>query len=186
MKFLENLTKDDPALKKFAARLEDAFDYFDKYKQLPVVMIGEKGEYLINEVPPKKPKDLVEDKMVIKRPPMEHRTRNVGTLAASVHQWPQFPGGAAAFTKYLEQLGNEMTAWLPKGIAKAYIQVEFIVDKDGVPVNFKVLKSVKDGEDFEDELIVRMEKMGTWQPALLNDKPVAKKMVQTITIEAKK
>lgn len=186
VKYLENLTKDDPALKKFAARLEDAFDYFDKYKQLPVVMIGEKGEYLINEVPPKKPKDLVEDKMVIKRPPMEHRTRNVGTLAASVHQWPQFPGGAAAFTKYLEQLGNEMTAWLPKGIAKAYIQVEFIVDKDGVPVNFKVIKSVKDGEDFEDELIVRMEKMGTWQPALLNDKPVAKKMVQTITIEAKK
>jgi hypothetical protein len=28
-----------------------------------------------------------------------------------------------------------------------------------------------------------MEKMPTWQPALLNDKPVAKKMIQTITIE---
>lgn len=186
VKYLENLTKDDPALKKFAARLEDAFDYFDKYKQLPVVMIDEKGEYLVNEVPPKKMKDMVEDKVVIKRPPMEHRTRNVGTLVESVHQWPQFPGGATAFTKYLEQLGNDMTAWLPKGIAKAYIQVEFIVDKDGVPVNFKVLKSVKDGEDFNDELIIRMENMGTWKPALLNDKPVAKKIVQTITVEARK
>ena len=41
VKYLENLTKDDPALKKFAARLEDAFDYFDKYKQLPVVLINE-------------------------------------------------------------------------------------------------------------------------------------------------
>lgn len=186
VKYLENLSKDDPSLKKFAARLEDAFDYFDKYKQLPVVMIDEKGEYLINEVPPKKVKDMVDEKLLIKKPPMEHLTRNVGTLAASVHQWPQFPGGATAFARYLEQLGNEMTAWLPKGINKAYVQVEFIVDKDGVPVNFKVLKSVKDGEDFNDELIVRMEKMGTWQPALLNDKPVAKKIIQTITVEAKK
>jgi len=32
-------------------------------------------------------------------------------------------------------------------------------------------------------LIDRMEKMPTWDPALLNDKPVAKKMVQTVTIE---
>jgi hypothetical protein len=183
-KFLENLTKDDPALKKFADRLEDAFDYFDKYKQLPVVMVGEKGEYIINEVPPRRPKGYKEEKPDIKRPPMQHRTRNVGTLAASVHQWPQFPGGADVYMKYLDKLGQEMTAFLPKGIAKAYVQVEFIVDIDGVPVNFKILKTVKDGEDFNDELINRMENMGTWKPALLNEKPVAKKMVQTITIEA--
>jgi hypothetical protein len=27
-----------------------------------------------------------------------------------------------------------------------------------------------------------MEKMPNWKPAMLNDKPVAKKMVQTITV----
>lgn len=183
-KYLENLTKDDPVLKKFADRLEDAFDYFDKYKQLPVVMIGEKGEYIINEVPPRKPKGYKEEKVEIKRPPMQHRTRNVGTLVASVHQWPQYPGGADDFAKYLEKLGQELVAFLPKGISKAYIQVEFVVDKDGVPVNFNVLKSVKDGEEFNDELINRMENMGTWKPALLNEKPVAKKIIQTITVEA--
>src|SRR5882672_567751 len=32
--FLNNLTKDDPSLKQFASRLEDAFDYFEKYRQL--------------------------------------------------------------------------------------------------------------------------------------------------------
>ncbi len=184
IKFLENLTKDDARLKKFSERMEDAFDYFDKYKQLPVVMVGEKGEYIINEVPPRKPKGYKEEKVEIKRPPMQHRTRNVGVLVASVHQWPQFPGGTDAFTRYLDKLGNEMTAYLPKGIAKAYVQIEFIVDKDGIPVNFKLLKSVKDGEDFNDELIVRMENMGTWKPAILNDKPVAKKIIQTITVAA--
>ena len=184
VKYLENLTKDDPALKKFADKMEDAFDYFDKYKQLPVVMIGDKGQYMINEVPPRKPKNVAaEEKVVVKKPPMQHRTRNVGVLVNAVHQWPQFPGGGDAFMKYLETLGKDMVAYLPKGIRKAYVQVEFIIDKDGVPVNFRVLKSVKDGDDFNDELIVRMENMGTWKPALLNDKPVAKKMVQTVSIE---
>lgn len=184
IKYLESLTKDDGELKKFTDRLEDAFDYFEKYKQLPVVMIGEKGEYIINEAAPKKVKQVAETKHQVKRIPVQHRERNVGTLADAVHQWPQYPGGGQAFMKYLESLGNEMTAYLPKGINKAFIQVEFIVDKDGVPVNFKVLKGLKEGEDFNDELISRLEKMGTWQPATLHEKPVAKKMIQTITVEA--
>ena len=178
VKYLENLTKDDPVLKKFAARLADAFDYFEKYKQLPVVMIDEKGAYAINDVPshkaPEKP---------VKKPPMQHRTRNVGTLANAVQQWPQYPGGGNAFMKYLDQLGKDMVAYLPEGVRKSYVQVEFVVDKDGVPVNFKILKGIKDADDFNDELIIRMENMGTWNPAILNDKPVAKKMIQTVTIE---
>ena len=182
VKYLESLTKDDPALKKFADRLEDAYDYFDKYKQLPVVMIDEKGQYIINEVPPRKAKNIIGEKPV-KKPQMQHKTRNVGALAESVHQWPQYPGGGDTFLKYLEKLGSEMVNYLPNGVKKAYVQVEFIVDKDGVPVNFKVLKSIKDGEDLNDELIIRLENMGTWKPAILSDKPVAKKMVQTVTIE---
>jgi hypothetical protein len=146
-------------------------------------MIGEQGQYMINEVPPRKQKAVIDNKPRVKKPPMQHRTRNVGTLVDAVHQWPQFPGGADAFMKYLESLGKDMVAFLPVGVKKAYVQVEFIIDKDGVPVNFKILRSVKDSDDFNDELIIRMENMGTWNPALLHDKPVAKKMVQTITIE---
>jgi hypothetical protein len=84
--------------------------------------------------------------------------------------------------KYLDQLGRDMVAYLPKGVRKTYVQVEFIVDKDGVPVNFKVLKGSAD-DDFIDEIINRMEKMPTWKAAVLNDKPVAKKMIQTVTVE---
>ncbi|MFZ1262276.1 MAG: L,D-transpeptidase family protein [Chitinophagaceae bacterium] len=181
--YLESLTKDDPVLKKFAGKMEDAFDYFEKYKQLPVVLISEKGEYIINEVPPRKAKHILEDQQPIRKPPVQHLTRNVGVLADAVQQWPQYPGGADVFLKYLESLGKDLAAFLPKGIKKAYVQVEFVVDKDGVPVNFKILRSVKDGDEFNDELITRMENMGTWKPAILHDKPVAKKMVQTVTIE---
>lgn len=181
VKYLESLTKDDQALKKFADRLEDAFDYFEKYKQLPVVMVDTKGGYLINDVPPKKIKALEEKP--VKKPVVVHRTRTVGVLVDAVHQWPQFPGGGDAFMKYLDKLGKDMSVYLPKGIKKSYVQIEFVVDKDGVPVNFKVLKGMND-QDFIDELIIRMENMGTWKAAILNDKPVAKKMIQTVTVEA--
>lgn len=178
--YLNNLSKDDPSLKKFAARMEDAFDYFEKYKQLPVVMINDKGDYIVNNAPEKK---VVEEVKPKKREPVAHRTREIASVAQSVHQWPQFEGGADGYTKYLDKLGKEIASKLPEGVKKSYVQVEFIVDKDGVSTNFKVLKGPND-EDFNDALINEMEKMPTWKPALLNDKPVAKKMVQTITVEA--
>jgi len=177
LNFLGNLTKDDVELKRFSSRLEGAFDYFEKYHQLPVVMTDEKGEYIVDEVPAKK----IKDENAPKKPAVKHKERNITTLANSVHQWPQFPGGGEAFMEYLKKLGKDMSAYLPDGVKKAFVQVEFIVDTDGVPVNFKVIKGGND--DYNDELIDRMEKMPTWDPALLNDKPVAKKMVQTVTIE---
>lgn len=186
VKYLESLTKEDPELKKFTDRLEDAFDYFEKFHQVPVVMIGDKGEYIINEAAPRRPKQVqvAEVKKPVKRTPVPHRVRDVEILAEAVHQWPQFPGGGEAFMKYLDQLGKDLTSYLPQGMQKAFVQVEFIIDKDGVPVNIKVLKGFRDGEDFNDELITRLENMGTWEPAQLNDKPVAKKLIQTITVGA--
>jgi murein L,D-transpeptidase YafK len=178
--YMENYIKDDAIMKKFVSRLEDAFDYFDKYKQLPVVMINEKGEYVIGGAGNRRPKLTDEERP--KRIPVQHRVRAIDKLVDAVHQWPQFPGGGDAFMKYLDQLGKEMTVYLPIGIRKAYVQVEFIVDTDGVPTNFKVLKGSTD-EDFVDELISRMEKMPEWRPAILHDKPVPKKMIQTITVE---
>lgn len=179
VKYLENFTRDDIALKKFDERLEDAFDYFEKYKQLPVVLINEQGEYTINAAPGKK--QAAEPKA--KRPPAKHRTRNITGLVEAVHEWPKFPGGGEAFMKYLDKLGKEMVEFLPQEMTKAYVQVEFIVDTDGVPTNFKVLRGMSD-DDFNDELINRLEKMPEWKPAILHDKPVPKKMVQTITVSA--
>ena len=178
--YLDNLTKDDPVLKKFSDRLEEAFDYFDKFRQLPIIMIGENGEYVINGALPKRSAES--EKVKVKKPAIQHRTRLIKDLPASVHQWPQYQGGADAFMKYLDALGKDMVTYLPTGTRKAYVQVEFIVDADGTPTNFKVLKGIDD-EDFKDELIIRMEKMDTWKPALLHDKPVAKKMIQTVTVE---
>jgi murein L,D-transpeptidase YafK len=179
VKYLDNLAKDDLALKQFARRMEDAFDYFEKFRQLPVILINDKGDYIVNAAASAKKGEEVKK---IKRDPVTHRVRTIASLPESVHQWPRFPGGSEAFAKYLKDLGGSMVELLPVGITKAYVQVEFIVDKDGTATNFKVIRGTKD-EDFNDELITRMEKMPEWQPALLHDKPVPKKIIQTVTVE---
>jgi murein L,D-transpeptidase YafK len=179
--YLSNLSKDDPALKKFAAKLEDAFDYFDKYKQLPVIMISDNGDYIVNGASFARTK-AEKDEKPVKKALVQHLERKNITLVEAVHEAPKYPGGGEAFMKYLQELGRDMVEYLPKGVRKAYVQVEFIIDKDGVPVNFKLLRGPGD-DDFMNELINKMEKMPVWQPAILNDKPVAKKMVQTVTIE---
>lgn len=181
VKYLDNLAKDDPSLQQFAKKMEEAFDYFEKFRQLPVILTNDKGEYIVNAAASAHA-DLAVEKA--KRIPVAHRTRIIANIPESVHQWPQFPGGSEAFATYLKNLGHEMVEYLPTGTVKAYIQVEFIVDKDGTPINFKVLRGLKD-EDFNDELITHMEKMPGWKPALLNDKPVPKKIIQTVTVESR-
>jgi hypothetical protein len=183
LEYFEKLTKDDIQLQQFTNRLEDAFYYFEKYKQVPVVMVTERGEYIVNDPPDKNAAKTGSVKAKIKKQPVEHRVRKISGLAEAVYQWPKFPGGGEAFLVYLESIGKQMAEYLPTGLKKVYAQVEFIIDTDGTPVNFIVLKGVD--EDFNDELITKLEKtMQNWQPATVNDKPVAKKMVQTITVEA--
>ncbi len=181
--YLGRLTKDDDQLKEFSSHLEDAFNYFEKNKQVPVIAVSDKGQYYVNDAPDKKWATVPESKPIPKRKNVQHRTREITGLVEAVHQWPKYPGGGDALLKYLEKLGKEMKEYLPNKVRKAYVQLEFIVDKDGVPVNFKVIRGGVNA-DFNDELISRLEaSMSTWEPALLNDKAVPKKMVQTVTIE---
>jgi murein L,D-transpeptidase YafK len=174
--YLATLTKSDADLKHFAETLESVYDHFEITHQLPVVMTNEHGDYVFDglskKVPPP-PKPV--------RVPVQHRTRNITALADVVHQWPEFPGGGQNFLTYLEKMGHALASNLPEGVKKAYVQIEFIVDTDGTPTNFKVVKGVN--EEFNDDLISTLEKMPGWKPALLNDKPVAKKMIQNFAIE---
>jgi murein L,D-transpeptidase YafK len=174
--FLAQLTKTDSHLKNFAETLESVYDHFELTKQLPVIMTNSQGNYvyanLSKKVPPPPP---------IKRVPVPKRVRTITNLAEVVTVWPQFPGGGESFLKYLDQMGKALVKSLPDGMKKAFVQVEFIIDSDGTPTNFKVIKGVN--EDFDDELITVLEQMPVWQPALLQDKPVAKKIKQGFAID---
>ena len=176
--YLTQLTKTDASLKIFSERLESVYDHFEITRQLPVIMTNNKGDYVfanlskkVSVVPVKKQK----------KAPVQHRNRTISNLADVVTVWPQFPGGGENFLKYLEKMGKALVGSLPDGTKKAFVQVEFIIDSDGVPTNFKMIKGVN--AEFDDELITVLEQMPVWQPALLQEKPVAKKMRQSFAIE---
>ncbi len=179
VEYLEKLTKLDPQLKLFSETLEAVYDHFEITKQLPVIMVGQQGNYtfsgLSKKVPPPPPPPKV------KRIPDPTRYRNVTNVAEVVNIWPQFPGGGGKFLEYLAVVGKALQSSLPEGMKKAFVQVEFIVDVDGTPVNFKVVKGVN--EDFDDELLGLLEQMPTWEPATIKEQPVAKKIRQSFAIE---
>ena len=181
--YLDKMVKDDSTLRRFSSNMEKAFNYFEKHKQLPVIMVSDKGEYVINDAPSKIEWFKEEIPVVVKKVYPKHIERKISEMPESVTQWPRYPGGGEAFSKFLEKLNNEMRDRLPAGVKKAFVQMEFIVDNDGTAVNFRILKGGLN-DDFDNELITKIETtMAKWQPAMSNEKPVAKKMVQTVPIE---
>ena len=46
--YLDQTLQTKPSLIDFAARLKEAFNYFEEKKQLPVIIVNKKGEYIIN------------------------------------------------------------------------------------------------------------------------------------------
>jgi murein L,D-transpeptidase YafK len=46
--YLAEATKNNQQLQEFAVKLKEAFDYFEDKKQLPVIMVGKKGSYVVN------------------------------------------------------------------------------------------------------------------------------------------
>ena len=179
VEYLNGLARNDGQLKSFANNLENVFNHFELTRQLPVIMTNSQGEYIFEGLSRKAVGSVALDKP--KKPKVTHRVRNITSTADVVTSWPQFPGGGTSFLAYLDKMGKAMSTSLPSGLTKANIMIEFIIDTDGLPTNIKVLKGVN--EEFDDELITVLEQMPAWQPALLNDKPVAKKMKQSFVIE---
>jgi murein L,D-transpeptidase YafK len=182
MDYLVYLSKTDGSLKTFGERLEQVYDHFEATHQLPVIMTNARGNYVFDGLSKKVPV-AIDEKPKRERIAVQHRNRNITEVADVVTQWPEFPGGGQSFLKYLDKMGGALASSLPGGVKKANVVVEFIVDADGVPTNFKVLQGVND--DFNDELITVLEQMPTWQPAILNERAVAKKMKQSFVVEKK-
>ncbi len=46
--FLENYIKENEQLKQFNKNLKEVYDYFEAKKDLPIIMVNKKGEYILN------------------------------------------------------------------------------------------------------------------------------------------
>jgi hypothetical protein len=119
-------------------------------------------------------------KVVKKREPRPVK-EFTGEIIAVVNKLPVFPGGNTGFQAFIDKLSHEMAQYLDEDQKKAYVMVEFVIDKDGKPGFAKVIKGGND--ELNDRLMDAFDKMPNWTPAVRLEQNVAVKLKQSLYIE---
>lgn len=164
----------------FASRMKNAFYYFDKYKQVPLIIINEKGDYIIDDEALPKPPPPPPPKKVFVKKQRKITDFDEKEIPATVNQLPVYPGGNEAFGNLLAQMDKELSVYLEKNIKTVYVLLEYIVDKEGNIINPKIIRGGND--EINEHLLDAFEAMPTWKPAVRQDKNVPIKLKQTIII----
>ncbi|MBX3242347.1 MAG: L,D-transpeptidase family protein [Chitinophagaceae bacterium] len=179
--YLEKFVKTYHSYRSLVENLRAAYEYFEKTKQIPVVVLNPGGQYILGgsgavntAAVASKPRTLTPKEKPIPIPEEE--------LARVVNMQPQFPGGAKAFQTFLENLNRELVPLLDEGQRAAYLMVDYIIDKEGKPVYAKVVKGGND--DMNELLEQKFEGMPQWKPALRQEVPVSFRLKQTIVVES--
>jgi murein L,D-transpeptidase YafK len=162
----------------FEKNMRNAFYYFEKFRQLPTVLINSKGDYITEEVAPfEEFKAEPVPKKVIKHAPQPIPE---GELAEAVDKLPLYPGGNEAFKDFVNKLDKDMANYLEPGQRKTYAMVEYIVDSSGKLVYANVISGGNEGmnEKIENAFL----KMSSWVPATHLGKNVPIKLKQTIMV----
>ena len=181
--FLTKYLKDFPEYKGLADRLKQVYYYFEKHKNLPVIMVNDKGEYVLGEdVKLTTDEDVKQpERKIVKRKDATHVEFDETQLVNSVNKLPVFPGGAEAFQKFLDDLTKELTTLLPADQKKTFITVEYIVTNKGKVILPKVLKGASN--EMNNLIIERFEGMPLWTPAVRLENNVPIRLKQTIYVE---
>jgi len=180
--YLAKYIKDFPEYKKMADKLRQVFFYFEKRRNLPVIMVNEQGEYVFGEDVKLATEELKPEVKQVKRKEATPVKFDVTELENSVNKLPVYQGGAAAFQQFLDNLSKELVTMLPPDQKKTFITVEYIVTKDGKTILPKVLRGATN--EMNNLIIERFEAMPPWSPAIRLEKPIAIRLKQTIYVEA--
>ncbi|HEY4207932.1 MAG TPA: L,D-transpeptidase family protein [Puia sp.] len=185
-KYLQTFSEYTP----FAKSMRNAFYYFEKYREVPFVMVNGKGEYVTEEVSPdaevKIPNMEPVHAAAVKKPVHTRPQRVVPVkeddLAKVVDNLPQYPGGNGAFQEFLNRLSRDAVKDLDQGQTKAFVMVEYIIDSVGKSVYARVIRGGNDNmnEKIEDAFLA----MPKWSPANRHGSNVAIRLKQTIMIGA--
>lgn len=178
--YLDRFLQMYKSYRPLANKLEAAYNYFEKNHQVPVVMVNNYGQYIIddNQKTNTNPQRTAKPKIVRteKKVPIPE-----DEIAKVVNTLPVFPGGAKAFQVFLDKAGKEMAPFLDEGQKAAYIVMEYIIDKNGTPVYAHVVKGGND--EINEALEKKFEEMPKWKPAIRQEQPVAMRLRQTVVVE---
>ncbi len=97
-----------------------------------------------------------------------------------VEHMPEFPGGMKEFMNFLNSNIKYPETAIKKSIQGRVI-VQFIVEKDGTPTEFKILRSVD--SDLDKEALRVLNKMPKWKPGIQRGQAVRVKYTVPVTFK---
>jgi murein L,D-transpeptidase YafK len=175
--YLTRYMRDFPEYSSMAGELKHAYEYFEKKRELPLIMVNKQGNYIVDgEIPAKE--ERVVKKTTNRRPAGQY---NEAEIAKVVDKLPVYPGGSEAFQGFLDGISKEMIKYLEQEQPKTYVMIEFVLNKEGKTIYARVTKGGND--DLNNRLEERFEKMPAWTPAVRGEQPVSIKLKQSIFIE---
>ena len=180
--YLAKYEQDFPDYRKMAEQLRQVYYYFEKHRKLPVIMVGEKGEYVFGEDVKQALEEAKPEVKVVKRREATPVHFDESEIENSVNKLPVFPGGTPAFQEFIDGLSKDLVKMLPSDQKKAFISVEYIVTKEGKTILPRVLRGATN--EMNNLIIERFEALPTWAPAIRLEKPTPIKLKQTIYVEA--
>ncbi|GEO10702.1 energy transducer TonB [Segetibacter aerophilus] len=101
-----------------------------------------------------------------------------------VEREAQFKGGTEGWKKYLEKnLNPSIPTAVGAPPGNYEVQVQFLVDKDGIPTNLKAVSVPPKCKACGAEVLRVLRESPKWDPAILNNEPVIYETTQTITFQ---
>lgn len=183
MEYLEKFIKVRPEYEPMMERLKYAYYYFEQKKAIPIVMIDKEGNYLFADEPKLAYQQLPPPKKVVVARQATKVDFDETTVSKSIYRQAVFAGDNKQLQVFINNLSTELSPLLPEGRSRAFVQVEFIVTKEGKLILPKVLSGAS--AEMNNLIIDRFEAMPAWQPAI-NEKeqPIAVRLQQTIEVNA--
>jgi murein L,D-transpeptidase YafK len=164
-----------PHYATMVSELKNAFYYFEEKKQLPLVLVNGRGEYVV-DAPAAKDNFYPDAPAMVKR----DYAAEFGVVD-NADRLPMYKTGTPAFNMFLNKLIKEMVPLLPSGVQKVYLKLEFVVDKDGNTIYAAVIQGGM--KKINEKVIDRFISECKWAPAVKDGKPVVSKLVQSLTVE---
>jgi murein L,D-transpeptidase YafK len=191
VEYLDKYLQTFPEYTPFTRSMRSAFNYFEKYREVPFVMVNGKGEYVTEDVAPTEALVKVPNLEPVAPPAARKKPARVrpervdpipeSELAMVADKLPEYPGGNGAFQVFLNKLCKESVKDLA-GQTKAFVMVEYVIDSTGKPVYAKAIRGGNDvmNEKIEDAFLA----MPQWEPATHSGAHVAMKLKQTVMVGA--
>lgn len=180
---IAKLGKENPEYVPFLFAMRNAFYYFEKERELPAILVNNKGAYVVQDVEIPVETITLPPTASIALPKINnHIVRKYGQndIESNVDNHPSYAGGNDKYLAFVKNLSAELASYLSATQTKAYVYVDFIVNADGTVSNVHITKGGNEG--MNDLLITRLEQTKDWTPAIKNGKEVNYKMSQTFFI----